>query len=100
MCLFVLSFAVPALAATDLYFTNGEIQFTEEVYDTHPHNLTLSYGHNLSDSETMCAGAKEYAGFSCQGAVSTHPYEGTHNIRGAIFSDALGVVRADGHDDY
>jgi hypothetical protein len=98
--LLALSFAVPALAATDLYFNNGAIAFTEEIYDTRAHNLTLSYAHNLTDGETMCAGAHGYAGYSCQGSVSTHPYEGTHNIKAGIFSLASGVVRANGHADY
>jgi hypothetical protein len=98
--LMALSFAVPALAATDLYFTNKPIVFTEQVYDLNAHFLTLSYGHNLSNGQTMCAGAHEYASFSCQGSVSTHPYEGTHNIRAAIFSLAEGTVHADGHGDY
>jgi hypothetical protein len=98
--LLALSFAVPALAATDLYFNNGAIAYTEEVYDTRAHNLTLSYAHNLTDGETMCAGAHGYAGYSCQGSVSTHPYEGTHNIKAGIFSLAGGVVRANGHADY
>jgi hypothetical protein len=98
--LLALSFAVPALAATDLYFNNGAITYTEEVYDTRAHYLTLSYAHNLTDGETMCAGAHGYAGYSCQGSVSTHPYEGTHNIKAGIFSLAGGVVRANGHGDY
>ena len=64
--LLALSFAVPALAATDFYFNGGSIAYTEEVYDTIAHRLTLSYGHNLSTGGTMCAGAHEYAGYSCQ----------------------------------
>jgi len=98
--LLALSFAVPALAATDFYFNGGSIAYTEEVYDTIAHRLTLSYGHNLSTGGTMCAGAHEYAGYSCQGSASSHPYEGTHNIRASIFSLAGGVVRANGHGDY
>jgi hypothetical protein len=98
--LLALSFAVPAPAATDLYFNDGPIAYTEEVYDTRAHNLTLSYAHNLTDGETMCAGAHGYAGYSCQGSVSTYPYEGTHNIKAGIFSLAGGVVRENGHGDY